>query len=401
MASSIPSQSRAVDPFASYNSDTVNTLTRMLTYGENGLATAVSCDVIDSTSNTEVILKPGFVYKDDMWIYISANHIVDFTDPAQYSSGFMNEIGYYYIVLDYTFVKSRPAPQAKALIVKPSQITDRGGILPDAWLFLKAVKVEWTGSEFVVVSVHNYDPGYPNNKRRYISTYTGAEIFLPTFSEDRDKSRMVYDIEEDQFYFGYSNRWESAFGSVSFPANTLGFTIGELVYVDSTSGISSAIATAASRTADGVVSKVSATGVVKTSGKVENVKIDSTSNINVGDIVYLSKTEAGKITENRTPQFVGKCVEIVDANTVNILFHRGEPTSISVILPAGVSWTFSGGLYYQDIDISDFGSNIAFEMYDTATRLIIIPSNIEFVSSSIARIWMPNNTVELNVTIIG
>jgi len=401
MASSIPSQSRAVDPFASYNSDTVNTLTRMLTYGENGLATAVSCDVIDSTSNTEVTLKPGFVYKDDMWIYISANHIVDFTDSQHYDdfdAGF-DEAGYYYIVLDYEFVKSRPAPQAKALIVKPSQIIGRGGILPDKWLFLKAVKVEGAGP-FYVVSVHNYDPGYPNNKRRYISTYTGTEVNLPTFSEDRDKSRMVYDIEADQFYFGYSNRWESAFGSVSFPANTVGFTIGELVYVDSTAGISAAIATAASRTADGVVSKVSSTGVVKTSGRTDNVKIDSTSNVSVGDVVYLSKSEAGKITEQRTPQFVGKCIEIVDADTVNILFHRGEPTSISVILPTG-SWNLSGGLYYQDIDISDFGRNIAFEMYDTATRLIIIPSNIEFVSTSIARIWMPNNTVELNVTIIG
>ena len=85
MASSIPSQARAVDPFASYNSDTVNKLTRMLTYGENGIATPLSCDItLDSTSSSQVVLNPGFVYQDDVWINIDAQHEVDFTDSDQY-----------------------------------------------------------------------------------------------------------------------------------------------------------------------------------------------------------------------------------------------------------------------------------------------------------------------------
>ncbi len=403
MASSIPNQDRAVDPFASYNSTTVNTLTRMLTYGEEGIATPLSCDVIDSTSsNTEVILEEGFVYMDDVWFNISSDHVIDFTDSEHYynfDTGF-DEAGYYYIVLDYTYVKSRPAPQAKALIVKPSQrnLYTEGG----SWLFLKAVKVEGAGP-FYVVSVHNFDPENTDNRRVFTKTYAGTEVGLPTHVPATDQGRIVYGIEEDDFFFGLSNRWESAFGSVSFPANTLGLNIGNLVYVDTTGDISLAIATASSRTADGVVSNVSATGVVKTSGKADNVEVESAANVNVGDVIYLSKSEAGKVTNQRTPQFVGKCIEVIDSNTVNILFHRGEPTSISVILSAGVSWILDGGsgLYYQEIDISDFGRNVAFEIFDTATRLIIMPSNIEFVSTSIARIWMPNNTIELNVTIIG
>ena len=108
MASSIPTQARAVDPFASYNSDTVNTLTRTVNYGEDSIAYAKSCDVVlDATSITEVVLQTGFVYKDDVWINVSAQHTVDFTDSDHYynfDSGF-DEAGYYYIVLQYTFEK--------------------------------------------------------------------------------------------------------------------------------------------------------------------------------------------------------------------------------------------------------------------------------------------------------
>jgi hypothetical protein len=158
MASNIPSQARAVDPFASYNSNSVNMLTRAVTHGEDGISSALSCDVIaDAVSNTKVIVQPGFVFSDDVWIHISAQHTVDFTDSDHYfnfDTGF-DEAGYYYIVLEYIYQKSRPAPQAKLLIVKPSQRSayTEGG----QWLFLKAVKVEGVGT-FHAVSLHDYDP---------------------------------------------------------------------------------------------------------------------------------------------------------------------------------------------------------------------------------------------------
>jgi len=215
MASSIPSQSRAVDPFASYNSDTVNTLTRMLTYGENGLATAVSCDVIDSTSNTEVTLKPGFVYKDDMWIYISANHIVDFTDSQHYDdfdAGF-DEAGYYYIVLDYEFVKSRPAPQSRIKIIRPSE---RLTSFPNSNLtFLKVADVALVGASNEIVDLLDYDPDDTSVQRISIQQYASTEIFLPTFDRLQHQGKILYVKSADQYYYGGETGWTFAGNAVT------------------------------------------------------------------------------------------------------------------------------------------------------------------------------------------
>jgi len=418
MASSIPSQARAVDPFASYNSNTVNTLTRMLTYGENGIATPLSCDVtLDSTSNTQVDLQPGFVYQDDVWINIESQHVVNFDDGDHYynfDTGF-DEAGWYYVVLEYTYAKSRPAPDAKALIVKPSQT---GAYTPGgSWLFLKAVEVEWTGSEFVIVSVSNYDPGTPENRRLYIATYAGTEIGLPTHTQERDQGRFVYGMEEDDFFFGLSDRWIalSAAAGASYEANTSGFSLGDLVYTTTAGNLQSAISTLGSTTADGIVTKVGALdGRVQTSGRVENVKGQSGDSITVGKLIYLSKTEPGKVTTQQpTPlsQFTGRCIG-TDSTNLTILFHRGEPlgaagTTLATYVPqvtlaAGGSWISSGGLYYQDVDISDIDEkNALVTVWDDNTGFMIEPENIEFVSTSVARIWMPVNTETLNVFMIG
>jgi len=410
MASSIPSQARAIDPFASYNSDTVNVLTRMLTNGEDGISTALSCDVIDSTSTTEVILQPGFVYIDDVWINISAQHTVDFTDSNHYynfDTGF-DETGYYYVVLEYTYARSRPAPQSRALIIKPSQISayTQGG----SWLFLKAVKVEGVGP-FHVASVHNYDLDNMDNKRIYVAKFAGTEVGLPTFNRERDQSRFVYGIEEDDFFFGFSDGWASlkaTFGT-SYPVDTVGFNEGDLVYTKSNGNLSLAVATLSVSTSDGVITKTDVDGLIQTVGKVEGVRVDSTSNVVVGTLVYLSKIEPGKISNTKsTPyhQFVGRCIGVIDSTSVAILYHRGEPEGTSgaesTILPSGASWIASGGLYYQEIDISSFGSNdVVIEIYDIDTSFKIEPTDIEFVSATTVKIWMPDDTHQLNVTIIG
>ena len=124
-------------------------------------------------------------------------------------------------------------------------------------------------------------------------------------------------------------------------------------------------------------------------------------------MVYLSTVEDGKITDEKTPQFVGRCMSITDATTVTIIFHRGEPTSIlslSKVLPSGGSWVLdsTSGLYSQTIDISSFGSHdVVVEVYDVTTKLEIEPSNIEFAPAGTITIWMPDNTHTLNVTIVG
>jgi len=413
MASSIPSQARAVDPFASYNSNTVNTLTRMVTYGEDGIATSKSCDVsLDATSNTQVVLQPGFVYKDDMWININAQHTVDFTDRDQYymfDTGF-DEPGYYYIVLEYTYAKSRPAPDAKALIVKPSQ---RGVYTPGgSWLFLKAVKVEGTGP-FYVTSVYNFDPDNMDNRRLYVASYAGTETGLPTFLPERDRARIAYDSEADQFYFGYSDRWGLAgSGGASISGNTSGLSEGDLVFVTSTGVLDLARANLGNTTSDGVVAQVGVDGRVQTTGKVFNVPLESGQTPDVGSLLYLSTSEPGTVTPVRSSpfwQFVGRSVEIVDSTSVNMLYVRGEPAGVlnvdfmtfeTTSLSSG-GWTLDSGKYRQDINISNFKDDTAIvSIWDSTSGMKIQPDNIEYVNTSILRIWMPTQ-LDLEAIVFG
>jgi len=416
MASPSPNQARAVDPFASYNSDTVNKFTRMLTYGENGIATPASCDVtLDSTSITQVIVKEGFVYMDDVWLNISSPHIVDFEDPDHYYDfglGF-DRAGEYYIVLEYTFQKSRPAPHAEIKIVKPNQ---RSAYIPGrSWLFLKSVTVEGVGP-FYITGVSDADPENLQNKRQYIRSYAGGEVFIPTHSRERDQGRITYGVDDDNFFFGLSDKWVALGSGDTFEINTTGFNLGELVYVNQFGNLIKAVSTLPMSTADGVVKKIGTTdGLVQMNGKINDVKGEVGESINIGDLVYLSKVDPGTVTTQKPApisQFTGRCVGVEDSTSYTILFHRGEPTGLSgtnlaytipqISLPSGGAWISSGSSYYQEIDISDFDEKgVVFTIWDSTSGMVIYPENIEFVSNNIVRIWMPFNTIALEVLIIG
>lgn len=216
MASSIPEQYRAVDPFASYNSGTVNQITEIKSRGDNVLDNRCGLDVVeDATSNTDVTLLPGYCYKDDVMIHITEEHNVDFTDSEHYISfdtGF-DEVGYYYIVLEYTYVKSRPAPEARIKIVKPSQRSNYDyGTSSTSLIFLKAVKVIWTGAEFNVDPadpVHDYDPTITTNEREYAISYASTVSQMPSFEQCRDEGRIIYDTETQQYSLGTYGGWLS------------------------------------------------------------------------------------------------------------------------------------------------------------------------------------------------
>jgi len=408
MASSIPTQSRAVDPYASYNSNVVNQLTGIVTRGADVLDYYNSLQVIpDSTSAIDhVVVLPGIVYKDDMLIDITSQHTVDFTDITQYVSAsgdpFNVEDGIYYIVLEYTYVKSRPAPQARVKILLPSQ---RGGSFTSLF-FLKAVDVEVSGGSGSIVAMYDYDPDDPTVRREYVKTYAGGEVILPTHNQARDQARIAYDPTTDEFNFGYSDRWApaSGIGASALQADTSTFQVGDLVYVNSSGTLSLAVSTAPATTADGVVTIVDTNGLVQTVGRVTGVGIESGATVTVGGIVYLSTAEAGTVTNQTTSQFVGKCIASDGTSIVSILFHRGEPTGAVAVILLAAGWIFDGGssLYYQDVDITSFGSsNVILEIYDRDTLLKISPSDIDFSVAGTARIWMTANTYNLNVTVIG
>ena len=417
ISDSIPTQVRAVDPYASYNSDTVNKLTRMLTYGggTDGLSKRTSCDIqLDTTSVTQVILTPGEVYKDDVWINFTQDHIVDFTNQDEYynfDTGF-DETGWYYVVLSYTYQKQRPAPEARVLIVKPSQ---RSAYTPgNDWLFLKAVYVSSTGPG-VITQISSYDPENTNNKRLYVPMYAGTEVFLPTFDTERDPARIVYVESEDEYYFGYSDRWGGAGGGGGsvYDVDTSGFQLGDLVYINSSADVAKANASLGVTTSDGVVTRVGTNGRIQMSGEVSGVKVETGESVSVGNLVYLSKTDSGKVTTQKsTPfhQFVGRCVEVEDSTTVTILYVRGEPgggTGIADLATYvydfidSTSWIPTGMQYYFDVDTSDFADGHAVvQLWDASTNETIVPSRMDCLSG-ITRVFMPVNTKSLYFLAIG
>ncbi len=406
MSSSVPIQIRTVDPFASYNSDTVNKLTHMLNSGDDLLENLQSCDVTDSTSINKVILSPGIVYKDDVLIEITESHIIDFTDSLQYQefgSGF-NENGYYYIVLKYTFQKQRPAPEAEVLIIKPTQINDLYPLYPSGeFLFLKAVHV--SGDPHVIDGVFDYDPDNPTNYRDFLKKYVGGEHTLPSFNLARDLTRIIYVKDEDVFYVGSAEGWQLLSAS-TISIDTSGFTNGELVYINSSGNLAAASSSALISTADGAVLS---TGKMLTAGKINNVTVESGSPVSVGDLVYLSNTQTKAITNVKTSpicQFVGRCLEVNSPTSANILFVRGEPnyptlTYVTVVLSSG-SWNSSSGFYYQDVDMSTIYDRTAtITILDTDGYKKIEPKEIEYIDVDTIRVWMPINTKNLKFVAVG
>jgi len=420
MASSIPDQYRAVDPFASYNSNSVNQLTELITRGDNVLDTPCGLDIeSDSTSPlTVVIVKPGYAFKDDVMIVITQDHQVDFEDPDQYISfgaGF-NETGYYYIVLEYDYVKSRPAPQAKVKIVKPSQVSHYTyNTSSSSLMFLKAVLI--SGPPFQIVSFHDYDPSNPSNKREFSKKYAGAVTNLPTHDSCRDKGRIAYDVVTDQFYFGFDDRWELLNVGGTINIDTTGTNVGSLCYVDTNGAASESLGTSGNTTAEMISVEIGlasdGSGQARLSGYVEDVRVESTSpNINVGDLLYLSKTESGTVTSAQPSplyQVVGKALSNEASSKVNILFFPRdllETSTVARVATTITSWTASGGSYYADIDISDLGLTsyqkaVVVTCWDNSTDKVISPQDIEATSNTNIRIWMPVNTVNVRVAIVG
>jgi len=217
MATNIPDQERTVDPFASYGSDIVNQLTRMVTRvtdqsgwlnGPNDL------DVTDGTVATQAIVTTGIIFKDDMQIFITSDFTVDFMDSNHYfnPNGTLNETGYYYITFEYEFIKSRPAPQGRIKILRPSE----RGTYPNSNLtFLKAAKVEDVGGFNVIVSLWDYDPEDTDVQRISIQQYASTEIFLPTFVRLQHQGRILYVKSTDQYYYGGETGWTFAGNVIS------------------------------------------------------------------------------------------------------------------------------------------------------------------------------------------
>jgi hypothetical protein len=339
-----PSQLRTVDPYASYHSNVVNKLTRLATRGQDCIHSKHAIDVsLDSTSDHAIHVSTGECFKDDVLIELTAQHTVDIRDSANYATGYIVASGTWYVVLDYLYQKARPAPQASIRLLTPNLTPNITG---GNYLFLKALTVVVGGGGAVITSLDDKDPLnlYPTYARRkFTQLYIGLEFTLPTFTQVPDESRVIYVLDEDEVYYGTSSHWEPL-GAVRAAIDTTLVGVYHLGYLDSTGLLQLAISTSYSTLADCVVTSYGVSGgagMVRLVGPCD-VEIETAviGNVIVGDKMYLSNTEAGKVT-NIEPapiaQYVGVCAvapTVLDPNLIRIWF-----------IPTGAGGTTNGGGY--------------------------------------------------------
>jgi hypothetical protein len=163
MGNPVPNQLRAVDPYASYDSAEINKITRTVSGGKDVILDSkpVTFTLYDST---KINALAGNLIKDDVYIELD-NSIIDFTDVDFYvnsSGGHWSEDGYYYVVLDYTYSKSKPAPEASLKIILPSQRTNPAIFNTAAHMLLKVVNISSLSGSRAVAGFLDYDPDYPS-----------------------------------------------------------------------------------------------------------------------------------------------------------------------------------------------------------------------------------------------
>lgn len=301
MANNIPTQTRTVDPYSSYNSNVVNQLTRMITREQDCIDHLHAIDVVidSAVPLTHFIVSSGQCYKDDVIVQVTADFNVNMEDPDFYTTpSIFNEAGYYHILLSYTYVKSLPAPQASIIIIKPSQ---RLTYVPGDFIFLKAVKVIFnvgTGL-FEIDSFYDADPDWPTTfLRKYSQVYVGAEDTLPTFVLTRDHGRIIYVKDRDEIYFGGNAGWISI-DTLKLNIDTSLCVLGQLVYIGSDDLAHPAIATNPLTFADGWcigVGGLTTGGLIRLYGEALNIPIQTGISLSIGDKLYLSDSEAGTVT---------------------------------------------------------------------------------------------------------
>lgn len=346
MANNIPSQTRTVDPYSSYDSNIVNQLTRMITREVDCIDHIHSIDVTQDPIEQlhHFYVSTGQCYKDDVIIQITETFRVDMEDPDFYTTfageGIVNpfnETGYYHVLLYYEYVKAKPAPQAKIYIIKPSQ---RVKYDPTKYIFLKAVKVGFLPPSTFYIEpdgFYNNDPeaGYEAYKRIYSQVYCGTEDTLPTYLHARDQGRIIYVVDEDNIYFGGATEW-IPLDALKVNLDVTDCTVNQLVYIGLDGNAHPALADDPLTFADGVcvssADPITGIGQVKIYGYVDEVPIQSDIiDMAAGQKLYLSAAEEGCVTNVESApysQFVGKCIAVAGTNTTcSMLFTPGNTAS--------------------------------------------------------------------------
>jgi len=140
----IPTQTRAVDPFSSYESDNVNKLTRVLTDGEDKIVRDTGIvPTIDPGDDAIIRITDGVCVKDDLLIDLRSDTVgqeyqtLDITDVNNYVDGVLLSGPFpqsTYLVLSYQYIKHPNVNAAQLLILE-----DVSSFNTDLFMFLGRV----------------------------------------------------------------------------------------------------------------------------------------------------------------------------------------------------------------------------------------------------------------------
>ena len=119
----VPRQVRSTDAFSENRfSSVVNRLSRIITAGENTILFPYDSFLLtlDATSCQDITISPGLGIKDDVLVQITENTILDCDSTSNYIDvvGGLTESRRYMIVLEYTYARTLPAPQAIYKIIR-------------------------------------------------------------------------------------------------------------------------------------------------------------------------------------------------------------------------------------------------------------------------------------------
>jgi len=142
-------------------------------------------------------------------------------------------------------------------------------------------------------------------------------------------------------------------------------------------------------------------------GFVENVPVESGILIDMGDLLYLSSTEAGKITNIKTSpvfQIVGRSLSQGSSTIpIDMIF------SPKIVLSTGFEGQISSwngpdafGRYYSIIDVSSLDGTNAFDChwFDNSDHTEIAPDEVQiFGNGNYIKVSMPVNTIVVDYII--
>lgn len=206
--SNVPNQVRSIDAFSSYHSNITNRLTRIVSKGENVILSKDSMQLSfdDSTANHIVTISPGYIIKDDVLIYFDQTFDIDMSDSEFYRSGTtpFDETGIYYITVAYAYQKTKPPPEAKIIILKPSE---EDKILESYYFFIGAVEILDSGTDLYIEDVFGYDPDNPDVTRNYPRSDTKIVATLPGYDSSEHEGSIIYDLETGFLYWGSPTGW--------------------------------------------------------------------------------------------------------------------------------------------------------------------------------------------------